>query len=625
MSLIIENKIYLLLFIFVALFSTTINGQNSSIENQMRLAKNYEVLGKLDEAEEIYAQLYSSQSNDYIIYNSLFQIRLKLKKYAEAKKIVEHQITLSNSKVSLYGDLGSVYFLMGDEELASETWNNALKLEPENPFAYRTIANYLIENRDLETAIEVLQEGNKVSEEDKTIFSYDIANLYSLTMKFEEATEEYCKILIKKQKQLSLIENRILGYIYANKATEPTLRTIESIYKDQESSILLELLIDLYLKTKNNDKALETAILLEKKSTNNGSNIFNFAQKSERYRSLKIAADAYNYIIKNYKNSALYSQAEIGYAKSLEAELDIKSYVQDDWKPLGFADKKNVDEYRKLIIAYSNLISKYPQSNVGWEAEYRTGKIYLDNLKEFSKADSIFNKILDEMKSLQYIGEAYLGLSQIAIFNNNLANAKKYLSKILQNRMIKDELREKAQFLLAKTEMWSGSFTESINLFKSVTKNIKDENVNDALQYLLILNTFKNDSTNLFSFINSDYLVEKKNFELALGEFKKLADNKSLFLLKDFAALRYAELLLALNNYTEASIFLEQISKSDEDNIFLDKFLYLSGSTYYYGLNNNDKAIEPLMRIFDEFKNSIYFSKARKIITEINERVGNTL
>ena len=142
---------------------------------------------------------------------------------------------------------------------------------------------------------------------------------------------------------------------------------------------------------------------------------------------------------------------------------------------------------------------------------------------------------------------------------------------------------------------------------------------------IYLLNTFKNDSTNLFSFINSDYLVEKKNFELALGEFKKLADNKSLFLLKDFAALRYAELLLALNNYTEASIFLEQISKSDEDNIFLDKFLYLSGSTYYYGLNNNDKAIEPLMRIFDEFKNSIYFSKARKIITEINERVGNTL
>lgn len=624
MNLIIENRIYLLLFLSIVLFATTINAQNSSIENQIRLAKNYEVLGKLDEAEKIYAELYTSQPNNYIIYNSLFQIRLKLKKYDDAKNIVEHQITISNSKVSLYGDLGSVYFLMGNEKLASQTWNDALKLEPENPFAYRTIANYLIENRDLETAIEVLQEGNNVSD-DKTIFSYDIANLYSLTMKFEEATEEYCKVLIQKQKQLSLIENRILGYIYAAKATEPTLRTIESIYEDQEFPILLELLIDLYLRTKNYDKALETAVLLEKKSANNGSSIFNFAQKSERYRNFKIASDAYNYIIKNYKNSALYSQAEIGYAKSLEAELDINSYIQEEWKPIGFTDKKNVDGYRKLIIAYSNLNSKYPQNNVGWEAEYRTGKIYLDNLKEFGKADSIFNKILDEMKSLQYIGDAYLGLAQIAIFNNNLPDAKKYLSKILQNRMVKDELRDKAQYLLAKTEMWSGYFTESIDLFKSVTKNIKDENVNDALHYLLILNTFKNDSTNLFSFINSDYLVEKKNFDLALVEFKKLADNKSLFLLKDFAALRFAELLLALNKYSEASIFLEGISKSDEDNIFLDRFLYLLGSTYYYGLNDNDKSIEPLMRIFDEFKNSIYFSKARKIITEINERVGNTL
>jgi tetratricopeptide (TPR) repeat protein len=153
----------------------------------------------------------------------------------------------------------------------------------------------------------------------------------------------------------------------------------------------------------------------------------------------------------------------------------------------------------------------------------------------------------------------------------------------------------------------------------------KEKIVNDALEYSLILNTFKSDSSNLFSFTNADYLVEKKNFNDALLKFEGLAKNKDLFLLKDFAALRYAELLLALNNYKEAGIFLEEISNCDEDNIYKDRFLYLLGSNYYYGMNNPDKAVDPLSRIFNEFPNSIYFSKAVKIISEINARVGSTL
>ena len=49
--------------------------------------------------------------------------------------------------------------------------------------------------------------------------------------------------------------------------------------------------------------------------------------------------------------------------------------------------------------------------------------------------------------------------------------------------------------------MWQGQFSESIELFDKVIENPKEENVNDALQYLLLLNTFKNDSTNLFLYL----------------------------------------------------------------------------------------------------------------------------
>ena len=173
--------------------------------------------------------------------------------------------------------------------------------------------------------------------------------------------------------------------------------------------------------------------------------------------------------------------------------------------------------------------------------------------------------------------------------------------------------------------MWNGNFAESIENFNKVIGDTKKEYVNDALQYLLMINTFRKDSTNLLSFGKSDYLLEIGEFDSALVMFRKLAENENLFILKDLAGLKYSEILISLNNYQEAGIFLETISNCDEDNIFKDRFLFLLGSNYFYGLNNRNKAIDALNKLFDEFPNSIYYNKARILISKINEGIGNTL
>jgi tetratricopeptide (TPR) repeat protein len=598
--------------------------QRNQFENKIRLAKSFEARGQLEEAEKVYSDLHTLQPKSYQFYNSLYKILVNQKKYQVALELTQAQIGISGKNASLYGDLGSVYFRMGNEQKASEIWEEALEFEPKNAFAFRTIADYLIDNRIIEKAIEVLRMGNKVAD-DKTIFSYDIANLYSLTMKFEEATKEYCKIIAQKPKQLNLIKNKIISYINSNQATEPTLKIVEEIYEEDENIVFLQLLADLYSRTNNQKKAFETTIQIEEETTKNGSAIFAFAQNSTRIGDHQIAAEAYKKLIDDYSNSGLFSEAEIGYTRSLEADLNSNSYKNESWKPLLIKASDNISEFNSLLSAYKNLAQKYSDNKIGWEAEFRMAKIYLDNLYQLNKSDSIFNKIIGEVKSLQYINNSYFGLAQIAIKNGELITAENYLLKIKENRMANATLKSNSDFLLAKIKMWDGKFSESIELLNKVTESPKDENVNDALQYLLILNTFKNDSTNLFSFFYADYLIEKKKFDESANEFKKLADNADLFLLKDFAALRYVELQLALNNYKEATIFLEEVLKSDENHIYKDRFLYLLGSNFYFGLHDRVKALDSLTRIFDEFPNSIYFNKARKIIAEINDGVKNSI
>lgn len=594
--------------------------QNKQIENQVRLAKSFEAKGDFFEAEQIYANLYNMQPQNYQLYNFYYNVLVNQKKYDDAFKLTEKQINLNKNNVNLYGDLGTLYFFKGDEESAKRVWNDALKIQPDNAFAYRTIADYMIDNRVIESAIEVLILGNQVSD-DNTIFSYDIANLYSITMKYEEATREYCKILAQKPKQLNMIKNRILSYINANQATEPTLNTIEDIYEKNNQVFYLQLLADLYSRTGNNEDAFKTILQIEKETTQNGSVIFNFAQQESRFGNYNIAAQAYKFIIDNYSESSLYSEAEIGYARSLEDELNNAINNKTNWKPLKSSISYNSQDYWELISAYSSLVNKYPDNKIGWEAEFRTAKIFLDKLRHYNKADSIFNKIINKVKTLQYIDESNFSLAEIAIKNENLEAAENYLIKVLESRMVNSSLRIRTNFLLAKIKVWKGEFSESIELFNKVIENPKNEKVNDALQYSLIINTFKNDSTNLFSFFYADYLVEKDKFSEAIIEFNKLAENQDLFLLKDFAALQYAELLLAENQFEEAREFLEKTSNSDEDNIFQDRFLYLLGLNYYYGVNEKNKALESLTKIFDEYPNSIYFNKARTIIAEISTGV----
>jgi len=616
--MLLSKKLYL--FLFLLSLSSILFSQNTEIQNKLRLAKSFESKGQLEEAEKIYTELHTLQPNNYQLYNPLNKILIKQKKYDLSLELIQNQIKLNNKNISLYGELGSTYFLIGEEEKAERVWESALKLKPNNAFSYRSVANYMLENRSIERAIEVLIRGNEVSTDDPTIFSYDIANLYSLTMKFEDATNEYCKLLMQKPKQLNTIKNKILGYINSNKAVESTLKTTEEYYEETENTIYLQLLVDLYIRTENITKAFDATAILEKETSRNGSVLFNFAQKLARLKNHKTAAQVYNKVISEYPNSALYSEAEIGYTRELEAELSKLKSINDDWKPLSIHPETNKSNYLNLIKAYKLIALKYPNNKVGWEAEYRMAKIYGDKLKDMVKADSIFNNIISEFKSAKFINESNFGLAKIAIQKNELNRAGELFEKIFNNRSAKQQLKTESKYYLAKVKMWQGQFSEAGRLLSEVSSNPKDINTNDALQLLLILNTFKNDSTNLFSFLNADYLVEKNNLLIASSEYKKITENDDLFILKDFAALRYVELLLALNNYQEAVIFLEQISICDEDNIYKDRFLYLLGASYYYGLKQNEKALAVLTKFFDKYPNSIYFSKARRIIAEINFR-----
>ena len=614
----LELKIKTISLLIVLLFSSEVFPQQTNIFNQIRLAQTYRSVGQLKKAKNILLDLYKTNQNNIALYDELNKVLLQLKDYETSEKIIKERLKSEQKNISLYGDLGTTYFLKGEEKKALETWEEGLLRNPDNEFAYRTIANYMIENRAIENAIEVLKRGNKIAK-NHTLFAYDLAQLYAMTMKFDKATKEYCRILENKPKQIGIVKNRILSYIHVNGAEEPTLKVVENFYENDNSPIFLELLAELYLKTDKMQKAFESFLTLEKETANNGSKLYRFAQIAYRSGYNTIAAKAFKTIINDYQTSALVSQAKIGYAKTLEAALlKRNNNLIESWKPLTISNNiTSEDNYSEIISAYLELIKDYPHNQIGTEAKFRLGKIYLNNLRNLQKAKKIFIEIIKNSNDRTFVNLSKFELSKISIVNKNLPKADDYLHQLINDSRVKKELKTNAKFLLAKIKTWESKFDKAIQLLNELKENPKDKNTNDALELLQILNIFKSDSTNLKKYFHADNLIMLNKFNDAAKIYKEIADNKNLFILKDFAALNYVKLLIALNKYKETTIFVNKILDCDAANIYEDKFLFLLGIDFYYGLNQPNKAEKILTKLLEKYPTSLYYNKARKIISKI--------
>ncbi|HEY6437375.1 MAG TPA: hypothetical protein VIY47_12355, partial [Ignavibacteriaceae bacterium] len=261
-------------FIISILLTVFVYSQQRN-EQKLSLAQSYEQIGEFSSAAKLYEELYESDptNSQYII--SLYRVYTQLKNYAALINILDQRIKQSPDDIESYGMLGSTYYLMGNEEKAIEIWNEPFKSGNVNPVFYRLIANYALDRRAFEIAIQLYEEGKKVSN-DKVIYAFDLARLYSLTMQFEKAAQEYCYILSNEPSQSSGVEVRIFENINRPGALDATLKVIEDCAETNNLSFSY-LLARLYSEKKSYQKAYEIYLNIDENLSSKGKELYSFA------------------------------------------------------------------------------------------------------------------------------------------------------------------------------------------------------------------------------------------------------------------------------------------------------------------------------------------------------------
>jgi len=615
------NIFFLAAFFF--LFASGIKAQTNLDQNTyFNLAQNYELAGQLDKAEQIYRELFDKNNTNYSYFDALYKILIKQKKYEESIALIQTRINQFPQDVNMYGLLGSTYFMMDDISKASDAWEKGIAADPASTVVYRVIANYAIENRSFEKAIDYLERGKKISS-DPTVFSFDLANIFIINMRWADAVKEFCNILKSHSEQISSIKMRLSNSLNYQGAAEPIIKTVEECADENDNPQLLDLLSFIYTSTDKYEEALPVTIKYDKATANTGDYIFVFAQDANRNKKYDIAAKAFKYLIDNYPASKLLPIAKISFANNYSESIDYKySSENDDWKPFKEKVVVHKEEYLSAIKAYKQLAKEFSNNAVYPQALYKMAMIYSEKLLDYPKADCLFAIINSNHPQTNYSVLSFIERGKFAAMAGKLENAQTFFKNVPSSKKAEPNDVAEANFYLGKIEFWKGNFSKSLELFRNVTKDLSTDFSNDALELSSLISTCKKDSINLFKYAQADLYSFQNKFENAAIEFKTLAKNPNLFVLNEFANYKFAEMLIAKNDLNYAIQILDISLKNLNDSIFADKSLFLLAKTFQFGKKDIQKAVENYQKLLEKFPDSLYFDRARDLLKDFKTNNG---
>ena len=606
--------------IVLSLFIFSAQAQQRN-DRKLALAQSYEQIGDFDSATKLYEELYLSDPSNSQYIGALYRVYIQIKNYAAVVNILEERIKQKPDDISAYGMLGSAYYLMGNEEKAFESWDNAFQSGNINPMFYRVIADYAVERRAFEKAIELYEKGKEASN-DKILFAYDLIRLYSLTMQFEKAAREYCFILSSDPTQLQAVEQKVFENINRPGALDATLKIIEDC-ADRDIMSFSYLLAHLYSEKKMYDKAYETYLYIDEKQSSKGRDLYQFAQQMFAEKEYKLSSEIFSKINELYPDSPLSSQAKLGYARSLEASL-LEEYEKllPLWKTYFPLVKFQSEETKKVIAAFNVVANLYKHSEPAYESLLRTAVIRFYLLKEYDNAKQLLETIVNEAPLSKNSSEAYLELGNMALIQGNVEGAEKDYLSVLSLRSASEDQKNKAIYKLGRVNLYKGNFEEARNYLFKVLSNLKDNSANDAIELSLLLNPELNDSSNLMIFAQAEFLAEQKKFNKAATDYKKLSEYQQAFVLRAISAIRFSEMMIAIDNYPEAITVLQGISEEGEKNIYADKAVYLLGRINQFGIKNFVEAEKYYQKLLADYPKSVYLDDARVQLLLLQNKPG---
>ena len=585
---------------------------DSTLVTRYQLADSYLRAGQFDRAITLLQDLYEESPATYVFFEKLREAYESVKRYDDAILLVEERIPRDANLVGLTAEKARLQFLKGDENIAYDTWREAINAAPNQVNTYRIVYQSLSRVRLFEKSVEVLEEARQTLNNPEH-FQIDLAWLYSLTGEYDKSMTEYIGILAKNERQLSYVRSRLGRFVEQADVLEEGIPVVEEAVRvNPLNRSYRELLGWLYLEAKRFEDAFDVYRAIDRLEQEQGNVLFTFAQQSADAAAYEISSRAYAEILERYPDSPAAPEAQLGLARMHEKHAhDLLERAFDD-----AGNRIPAPNYESALENYRIFLQEYPSHSAYPEVLQRIGRLQQEVFYALGDAESTLLEVIEGYPSSAAYQEANYDLGQIAIMRGDLSKARLVFSRIEDELRI-GELAERARYELALIHFYQGEFDAALTLAQVMNENTSTDVANDAIELKVLL--FENkgpDSLNtpLNIYAKASLASRQRLHEQALTMVDSLMFQFGNHPLMDDARYLKASIQREVGK-TEIALrsFLE-FPLIHPESFLVDRSLFAAAEIYEYELGNEDLAIDTYNRLITEYSGSLLVSRARERI-----------
>ena len=590
---------YCLSFLLVLGASTASYAQPG---NEAQLALQYYQMGDYEKAASVYEKLYN-KTNSIAYYMGYFNSLIMLQDYSEAEKLVKKAMRKEGESSTLLADMGYIFDQKGDQEKATQYYQDAVNKIPADQNAIATLANKFISRQQNKNAIDTYLRGRSQT---GNSYSFELANLYSATGNYEAMVEEYLDLLLNNQGYMQTVQVSLQTKLPMDPEgkNKEALRVslLRRIQKYPDNPAFSELLVWYMIQQKDFDAALMQAKALDRRYREDGQRLLNLGAMAKSNQDYETAIKSYQYVIEKGENTAYYITARMELLNAMNSKIEKEGYASSQ-------------QLAELKYNYEKTLSELGKSAVTVPLLRGLAHLEAFQLNNTSRAEELLNEAI----AIPGVRPNLLAEVKLELGDVYLLQGEIWESALLYGQVEKafkmDPLGQEAKLRNAKLSYYRGDFEwarAQLDILKSATSQLIS---NDALSLSLLIadNTgLDTTTTAMMMFANADLLEYQNKDSLAMATLDSILTEFKYHSLTDEVYFKKAEIMKKHGQFDEAVDYYKKIVKEYPLDILADDAMFYMGELYENKLKDPQKAMEIYSDLLMNYPGSTFGVEARK-------------
>ncbi len=536
----------------------------SRIIEAARLAER----GEIESAIRRFELLYNEFPDNREVVTRLGELYLKSQRYERGEELIRDQKKRGSKDPLLDIFMGRIFYRGGDRERAERVWRDVLDANHMNAAIYIKVADAMIKERLFDEAVDVYYLGRERTG-NKTLFIFNLENLFASRMEFGRATDELLRYLKVRPENYSIVEQHIYRYPKTKRVIKEVVERVREAIKENPENIGLRrvmagvcLWAGLYSEGLKATREVEERL----KKGEKGTAYYYFGMQAFENKRADVAEKAYEEFLERYPSSRLVCRVCFELARCYEVQ----------------------GNHSKAIGLYRRVSSQTDDRYLAIRALYNTGVLLAQILRDPVSGEETFAELVDKFPDSKEAKEAKIEIGKCRIMRGNLDDAETLFRDIIkreENR--RGDLWVRSLVEYARVKYMKCDFNEALSVLKRIdVKGVKrqafqEQLLNDGLRLRMMLDeSIKNDSEKLRFLSRGELLITQGRLKRSVMTLDSMINRWPDHYLTEFALLMKGRVEIEMRRYGEALKDFKNMYKKFPTGLYADRALERIGWTY---------------------------------------------